>query len=145
MRENRPLPQDEAVGVPVIDVTAGDVAGQQIGRELDAFEIQPQRRRKARRDQRLRQAGVILQQHVSAGRENRRQQPRQQLPLADDGLFDFGKDARAPGLHSVNFKGHAILQQEMLFAETPQDVTQPQHSGQRQEQRRPEAELHAKA
>ena len=41
--EDRALAQHEVVLLAVEDVAAGDVAGQQVGRELDALELQPQR------------------------------------------------------------------------------------------------------
>ena len=53
------------------DHAAGDIAGQQVGRKLDALEIQAQHFGKAPRHQRLTQAGEIFEQDVAARQNGR--------------------------------------------------------------------------
>ncbi len=62
---------------------AGDVAGHQVGRELDASEIERERLRQRMHHQRLRQPGHAFQDAVSAG-EDGHQQLLDDVVLADD-------------------------------------------------------------
>ena len=66
-----------------------DVAGQHVGRELDARERAVERVGERADDERLREAGHALEQHVAAG-EQAEQQPVQHLVLADQDLADLG-------------------------------------------------------
>ena len=70
------------------DVGACDVRRHQVGRELDAVELEFQDLRDRRDEQRLGQPGHTDHQHVAA-REHRQQQFLDDLLLADDDLMDF--------------------------------------------------------
>ncbi len=87
--EDRTLAQFEFIFRAVENVTAGDVAGQEIGRELDALEVQPEHGGETARDERLAQAGEILEQDVSA-RQRGRHHHFEQGALAHHGALDFG-------------------------------------------------------
>ena len=71
---------------PVRQRRAGDVAGHEIGRELDAAEGEPGDGRERPRDQRLRHPGHVLDHDVAAG-EHGGQQDLEDVALADDGPF----------------------------------------------------------
>ena len=86
--KDRTAAQFELILGAVEDVAARDVAWQQVGRELDALEVQPQDRRKTARDERLAQARVILEQHVPA-RQRRRHDHVEHVALADHGALHF--------------------------------------------------------
>ena len=92
--EDWPFAQLKIPPVAVVDVAAGDVAGQQVWGELDAPEVQPQRDGKAVGGQRLGQAGIIFQQNVAAS-QNRRHNLAQDRPFAHNGLLHFGNDGIA--------------------------------------------------
>ena len=64
--EDRPLGQHEAVGLEVEEVGAEDVAGHQVGRELDAAELQRQGRREGLGQQGLGGARHALEQEMAA-------------------------------------------------------------------------------
>ena len=76
------------LGLRVVDRVAGDVAGHQVGRELDAREAAVERLRQRAHQQRLAQAGHAFDQHVAAG-EQRDQDLVEHLGLADEGLGDL--------------------------------------------------------
>ena len=69
VREDRARPELEVAVALVPDRRAGDVRGQQVGRELDAAEAEPARLGKGARGQRLRQPGHVLEQDVAVGQE----------------------------------------------------------------------------
>jgi hypothetical protein len=87
-------PELEVAGPLVVDERPGDVAGQQVGRELGALEVEPQRLGEAAGRERLAQAGEVLHEHVTAGEDAREHEP-QRLPLADDGPVHLVEDGAA--------------------------------------------------
>ena len=80
----------------VEDRGARHVGGHQVGRELDAREPERARPGERAREQRLREAGVVLEQHVPVG-EQREQDELERVALADDGLLDLVEDRAPPG------------------------------------------------
>ena len=84
----------------VVEERAGQVGGQQVGRELGAREVEPERLGEAPRRQGLAEPREVLEQHVPLG-EDRGQDQRERLALADDGLLDLvehrPRPARSPG------------------------------------------------
>ena len=92
------------------DFGAGDVGRHQVGRELDAVELERQRIGQRADHQRLRQAGHADEQAMAAG-EERDEQLLDHLVLADDAFADFVGDAAVgfaealDGLRSCGF-GH---------------------------------------
>ena len=85
--EQRAGPERELGRALVVHERAGDVAGQQVGGELQAAEVQPERLGQRAGGQRLAEAGVVLEQHVAAG-EDAGQHERERVPLADHDLLD---------------------------------------------------------
>jgi hypothetical protein len=85
VREERPLVEDEhAPAVAVLEHgAAGDVAGQQVGRELHAREGELEQGRERLDELGLAQARQALEQHVAARRE-RDDDEVEQLVLAED-------------------------------------------------------------
>ncbi len=73
--EDRTARVDELAGLRVVDVAAGDVAGQQVGRELDARERGRDALGQRLADQRLAHAGHVLQQDVIGGQQRHDAQP----------------------------------------------------------------------
>ena len=69
--EDRPGPELEPARLHVVDGRAEQVGGQQVGRELHPLEVQAQRRGERPRDQRLAEAGQILDEDVPAGQHAR--------------------------------------------------------------------------
>jgi hypothetical protein len=65
LREDRSALQVELARLEVEEVRADDVAGHEIGRELDALERELEARREALREQRLADAGRPFEKHVS--------------------------------------------------------------------------------
>ena len=92
LAEDRPAVDDEAAGLEVEQVGADDVARQQVGRELDAAELQAQARREGLRQQRLGRARRAFEQHMAAA-EQRHQHQVDGVGLADHGLGDLRADA----------------------------------------------------
>ena len=90
--EDRPLRQRERAGLEVEEIRAHDVARHQIGRELDAPELEVEAAREALRKQRLGRAGRTFEQDMPAG-EERDQHQIERVGLADDRLGDFLLDA----------------------------------------------------
>ncbi len=66
-----PGPELKLTSVLVVNGNAGDVAGQQIGRELDTFELAPQRGGQALGQHGLAHAWDVLNQDVALGDERR--------------------------------------------------------------------------
>ena len=91
VREDRPRPELEVAGALVVDRRAGDVGGHQVGRELDPLEAHVAHLRERARDQRLREARVVLEQHVAVG-EKREQAGLERAALADHRLLDLVED-----------------------------------------------------
>ena len=87
------------------DVRAGDVRGHQVGRELDAAELQPERRGDGAHHQRLRRAGQAGDQAMPAD-EQRDQDLLQDLVLPDDDLANLLEDAIPHAVEAL----HALLQ-----------------------------------
>jgi hypothetical protein len=83
--EQRSAHRDEFAAALIEDARADDVAGQQVGRELDALEVTADRGRERAAGQRLGNAGHPLEQHVSVGQQ-RHHQRVDDLGLTDDGL-----------------------------------------------------------
>ncbi len=92
--KDRALAQLEGVLGAVEDVSAGDVAGQQIGCELDALEFQPEHFGKAAGHQGLAQAREVFQQDVPACQHGRHHH-FEQVALAHHGPLHFGNHLAA--------------------------------------------------
>ena len=97
-----------AAGLQVLldDLGAGDVAGHQVGRELDALERQVQRLGQRADQQRLGQARHAFQQGVAAG-EDGDQHLLDHFVLADDDLGQLVADA-VVGLLAVLHGGDVV-------------------------------------
>ena len=91
------------------DVGAGDVRRHQVGRELDAVELQVEHLRHRVDQQRLGQAGHADDQAVAAD-EEREQGLADDFVLADDELFQLGDDLLAALLHPVRQRDIVLLQ-----------------------------------
>ena len=104
VREDRPRGEDHlaAAGGRVLldDVRAGDVGRHQVGRELDAVELQLQDPREGMNQERLRQPRHADDQAVAAD-EERQQHQVHGVGLADDQLRQLTDDLVAPLLHSI--------------------------------------------
>ena len=87
-------------GVLLDDVGAGDVRRHQVGRELDAVELQVEHLGQRRDEQRLGQPGDADDQAVAAD-EERQQHQLDDVALADDPLLQLGDDLLAAGVHLV--------------------------------------------
>ena len=101
--EDRPQLLGELRRLHVVDGRAGDVGGQQIGRELQPLEAGVQRLRQGLHRQRLGQARDALDQAVAAGQEPD-EYPLDHVALADDGLGQLPGDVVDEGalaLHHV--------------------------------------------
>jgi len=79
----------------IVDHRADDVAGQEVGGELDTLELGGQRPRQGADRQRLRQARHALQERVPIGDEGN-QEPVYKILLPDDDLADFGAHPAHP-------------------------------------------------
>ena len=86
--------KSKSLGALVEDLAAGDVAGQQVGRALHAHEAQAERGGQGAHQQRLGDAGHVVEQHVAFG-EQRDEQQTHLLVLADDDLLDRSGSHRA--------------------------------------------------
>ena len=91
-----PGPELEARGALVEDRRAGDVGGQQVGRELHAAEAKPGRGGERARDQRLGHPGDVLEQDVAVGQQ-REQHELEDVALADHGALDLVEDRLGRG------------------------------------------------
>jgi len=95
--EDRTGAELEVAVALVPDRGAGDVGGEQVGRELDAAEAEPARLREGAGGERLREPRHVFEQDVAVG-EQAEQDQLELLPLADDGALDLVDDAGAePG------------------------------------------------
>src|SRR5690606_764304 len=105
----------ELAGLEVEQVGTEDVARQQVGRELDAPEIEPGGGGEALREERLGGTRRPFEQHVAL-RDERDQQVLDRLLLADDGLADFGADGvgELPGLFER--RGHRASVLSMVLS-----------------------------
>src|SRR6516225_698507 len=72
--EDRPARQRESVSLEVEDVRADDIAGHEIGRELDPLELEPGARGEGPREKRLPDARHAFEQHVPPGEQAHHQQ-----------------------------------------------------------------------
>ena len=86
----------ELGGLLIEDAHAGDVAGQQVGGELDAREAAVDGARQRLGEQRLADARVVLDDEVTAGQQ-RDDAGLDHLLLAEDDRGDVGRDARSRG------------------------------------------------
>ena len=82
------------------DVRAGDVRRHQVGRELDALELEVEHLGQRGDEQRLGQAGHADDQAVAAD-EQRQQHLLDHVVLADDQLLQLGDDLLPAGVHLV--------------------------------------------
>ncbi len=89
VREDRAGPEVERGGPRVVDQRTGHVAGHQVRGELDPLGVQVERGGQGAHEQRLRDAGHALQEHVAAA-EQRHHDPADHRVLADDGLAHLG-------------------------------------------------------
>ena len=85
------------LGIVLDDVGAGDVARHQVGRELDARELEVEHLRHRVDEQRLRQAGHADDETVAAG-EQRQQHELDDVFLPDDQLVQLGEIESCPAL-----------------------------------------------
>ena len=86
----------EGAGVGAVDPGADEVAGHEVGRELDPAERRVERVGEGPDRQRLGQAGHALEQQVAAGQQ-RDEDPLQHLVLADDDAPDLEQDGLGGG------------------------------------------------
>jgi hypothetical protein len=90
--EDRARPELE-VGVALVpDRRAGDVRRHQVGRELDPVEAGARHLCERARRERLREARVVLEQHVTV-REQPEQDELERVALPDDRSLDLVEDA----------------------------------------------------
>ena len=97
-------PQPAAALLLVEDLGAGDVRRHQVGRELDALEVEVEDVGERLDQQRLRQAGHAGDQAVAAG-EERDQHLLDDLVLADDDLAQLGENPLAALRHALGADG----------------------------------------
>ena len=90
------------------DVGAGDVRRHQVGRELDAVELQVEHARQRVDEQRLGQPGHADDEAVAAD-EQRQQHLIDDFVLADDELLQLFDDALAAVLHPVGERDIVLL------------------------------------
>jgi hypothetical protein len=93
-------------GVFLNDVCAGDVGGHQVGRELDAVELELEHLGQRLDQQGLRQTRHPDDETVAADKE-RLQHQLDDVGLADDALAELGDDLLAADLHLVG-KGDVV-------------------------------------
>ncbi len=84
----------ELLGLLVEDRKPGDVAGQQVGRELDAVECAGQAARQRPGEHRLAGARDVLDEQVALAQQRHERQPDLEV-LAHDDALDVGRDALA--------------------------------------------------
>ena len=94
--EDRPRLEDELAGRGVVDARAQDVRRQQIGGELDPVELAGDARRQCPRQQRLADAGHVLDQEVALGQQGDNREP-DDLGLAQDDRLDVPDQAVKQG------------------------------------------------
>ena len=93
--EHRPVAIGKLARLGVKDVAADDVAGQEVGRELDAAEPPVHTARQGLGDECFAYARHILQQHVLAGQEGHDAQP-QHVALAEHHTGKIGFEVANP-------------------------------------------------
>ena len=96
--EQRPAPELELRLPLVVDVAAGDLSRKQVGRELDAAELDVEHRGEGVRDQRLGQSGIVLDQDVAVRQDAHEDLPEHRV-LADDHLAHGIDDLSRPVAH----------------------------------------------
>ena len=96
LREDRPFhePQTPAALLLVENLGAGDVGRHQVGRELNALEVEIEDVGQGLDEQRLRQAGHAGDEAMAAGKE-RNQHLLDDVVLSDDHLAELREDALA--------------------------------------------------
>ncbi len=111
--EDRALAGVELAVLGVVDLRAGDVGGQEVGRELDAHEAGADAVGQGVHGERLGQAGDALDEDVAVA-EKRDEEAVDEVALADDDLADLGShglDELRMSLHTpvdvVRIDGHA--------------------------------------
>ena len=67
--EERAGPELELTGLLVVEIDAGQIGGQQVGRELHPFEVPAHRARKCTQEHGFAGAGLILQQYMASAEE----------------------------------------------------------------------------
>ena len=87
VREDRARVELERAGALVVDGDAGDVAGQQVGRELHAVARAVDRLRHRARERGLARAGHVVEQQVPLAEERREGEPHDPV-LAEQHLLD---------------------------------------------------------
>src|SRR5690606_27490950 len=95
-REHRTGPELERARGRVEHRRAGDVGGQQVGRALQAREVEPEGGGERPGGECLAQSRYVLEQDVPA-REDRGERRAQRVPHADGGGADLGEHALAQG------------------------------------------------
>jgi hypothetical protein len=88
--EDRPAPRRELAGLLHEHHRAREVGGQQVGRELDAGELEVEHLAQRLHRERLREAGQTLDEQVTAA-EQRHHHALEQRALADDDLAHLGE------------------------------------------------------
>ena len=73
--EDRAGTEDKLLRLAVVQTAAGDVGGQEVGRELDAMELAGQAAGDGLAHQRLAHPGDVLQEHVFPGQQRHHGQP----------------------------------------------------------------------
>ena len=98
-----------AVAPLLQDVGASDVHRHQIGRELDAAELERHRLGQPAHQERLGEAGHAHQERMAAGEEADRQ-PFDRLPLANDDLSEFLLQAAVGVAKAVQFLDVVVVE-----------------------------------
>ena len=108
----------------VVDVHAGDVRRQQVGRELEAREPEVERARERLREHRLADARHVLDEHVALGEQAEQRQPQRLGGCVHDGREAAttrsarSAAARAPGrLVDRRAAPSALLEQPLDLVE----------------------------
>ena len=107
--EQRAGLEDELAGLLAVDRDADQVAGQQVGRELDAGELARQAAGERLGQQRLADAGHVFEQQVPVGQERDERQP-DDFGLAEEHLPDVRREGVEQGgqfLRRTRRRGHA--------------------------------------
>ena len=89
--EQWPGPEFEVPGLLVVHVGPHDVRGQQVRRELNTLELAAEGPSKGVREQRLCEAGEVLEQHVAVGK-NADADASKVLLLSDDDFADLAHE-----------------------------------------------------
>ncbi len=105
--DDRPGAHVEGAGGGPVDLGAGQIGGEQVGRELDAAKREVERLGQGADGPGLGQAGHALDEHVTAGQECDHQ-PFQKHPLTDDEGF-HALDEPGKALGSLGVRGRGLL------------------------------------